>query len=115
MHRRARVEFRRLPHRPARAPGGLQPQGGLHPQSRAQAGGLAPAGVVVMSDAQGAQPPERLSARTKYGWASGDFGFNIFWQALNLLMMPFYTDVLKLAAPLAGTVFLIASLWDGFA
>lgn len=51
----------------------------------------------------------------KLGWASGDFGFNIFWQALNLLMLPFYTDVLGLNAGAAGTVFLIASLWDGFA
>lgn len=65
--------------------------------------------------AEAAHAPERLGARTKFGWAAGDFGFNIFWQALNLLVMPFYTDVLGLAAPLAGTVFLIASLWDGFA
>jgi glycoside/pentoside/hexuronide:cation symporter, GPH family len=57
----------------------------------------------------------KLNAISKIGWASGDFGFNIFWQALNLLMMPFYTDVLGLNAGLAGTVFLIASLWDGFA
>ena len=56
-----------------------------------------------------------LKTSAKLGWASGDFGFNIFWQALNLLMMPFYTDVLGLDSKLAGTVFLIASLWDGFA
>jgi GPH family glycoside/pentoside/hexuronide:cation symporter len=57
----------------------------------------------------------RLPLRRKLGWAVGDFGFNIFWQTLNLLMLPFYTDVLGLDARLAGTVFLIASLWDGFA
>jgi glycoside/pentoside/hexuronide:cation symporter, GPH family len=57
----------------------------------------------------------KLAPRTKFGWAAGDFGFNIFWQALNLLMMPFYTDVLGLDSALAGTVFLFASLWDGFA
>ena len=56
-----------------------------------------------------------LAPKVKLGWAAGDFGFNIFWQALNLLMMPFYTDVLGLDSALAGTVFLIASLWDGFA
>lgn len=56
-----------------------------------------------------------LPLPAKLGWASGDFGFNIFWQALNLLMLPFYTDVLGLEAGLAGTVFLVASLWDGFA
>lgn len=59
--------------------------------------------------------PPRLATGAKLGWAAGDFGFNIFWQALNLLMMPFYTDVLGLDARLAGTVFLLASLWDGFA
>ena len=57
----------------------------------------------------------RIAPRAKFGWAAGDFGFNIFWQALNLLLLPFYTDVLGLDAALAGTVFLVASLWDGFA
>lgn len=57
----------------------------------------------------------RLPLKTKLGWAVGDYGFNIYWQALNLLMMPFYTDVLGLDPRLAGLVFLIASLWDGFA
>ncbi|APE26879.1 MFS transporter [Aurantiacibacter gangjinensis] len=56
-----------------------------------------------------------LARRGMLGWAVGDFGFNIFWQTLNLLLLPFYTDVLGLNAALAGTVFLIASLWDGFA
>jgi glycoside/pentoside/hexuronide:cation symporter, GPH family len=56
-----------------------------------------------------------ITRTAKLGWASGDFGFNIFWQALNLLLLPFYTDVLGLDPRLAGSVFLIASLWDGFA
>lgn len=56
-----------------------------------------------------------ITLKAKLGWASGDFGFNIFWQALNLLLLPFYTDVLGLDPRLAGSVFLIASLWDGFA
>jgi glycoside/pentoside/hexuronide:cation symporter, GPH family len=56
-----------------------------------------------------------LARKGMIGWAAGDFGFNIFWQSLNLLLLPFYTDVLGLDAALAGTVFLIASLWDGFA
>lgn len=56
----------------------------------------------------------KASMTSKLGWAFGDYGFNLYWQALNLLMMPFYTDVLGLEAALAGTVFLVASLWDGF-
>lgn len=56
----------------------------------------------------------KASLKSRLGWAFGDYGFNLYWQALNLLMMPFYTDVLGLEAALAGTVFLLASLWDGF-
>jgi glycoside/pentoside/hexuronide:cation symporter, GPH family len=56
----------------------------------------------------------KATIKAKLGWAFGDYGFNLYWQALNLLMMPFYTDVLGLDAALAGTVFLVASLWDGF-
>lgn len=59
--------------------------------------------------------PGRLSVGRKLGWGVGDFGLNIFWQALNLLMLPFYTDVLGLAPALAGTVFFLASLFDGVA
>ncbi len=62
-----------------------------------------------------AQPLAHAGRRARLGWAVGDFGFNIYWQALNLLMLPFYTDVLGLDARLAGTVFLLASLWDGLA
>jgi GPH family glycoside/pentoside/hexuronide:cation symporter len=58
--------------------------------------------------------PPKTPLSQKMGWSFGDFGFNIYWQALNLLMMPFYTDVLGLSPALAGTVFLLASLWDGF-
>jgi glycoside/pentoside/hexuronide:cation symporter, GPH family len=63
---------------------------------------------------QATPAPGRASMKAKLGWAFGDFGFNIYWQALNLLMMPFYTDVLGLDPLLAGTVFLVASIWDGF-
>ena len=73
-----------------------------------------PAGDIA-PDTSAPMAGARLSARAKLGWAAGDFGFNIFWQTLNLLMLPFYTDVLGLDARLAGTVFLIASLWDGLA
>lgn len=65
--------------------------------------------------AKPAQASGKLSWGAKIGWGVGDFGFNIYWQALNLLMMPFYTDVLGLDPVLAGTVFLLASLFDGFA
>jgi GPH family glycoside/pentoside/hexuronide:cation symporter len=72
------------------------------------------AAIDAAGAASAAASPERASMKSKLGWAFGDFGFNIYWQALNLLMMPFYTDVLGLAPALAGTVFLLASIWDGF-
>jgi glycoside/pentoside/hexuronide:cation symporter, GPH family len=54
-----------------------------------------------------------LPLRRKLGWAVGDYGINLYWQALNILLMPFYTDVLGLDSRLAGTTLLIISLWDG--
>jgi glycoside/pentoside/hexuronide:cation symporter, GPH family len=66
------------------------------------------------SHASQAGEAAKAPMKAKLGWAFGDFGFNLYWQALNLLIMPFYTDVLGLDAALAGTVFLVASLWDGF-
>lgn len=69
----------------------------------------------VLSTGSPSSEPHPNPMSQKLGWAFGDYGFNIFWQALNLLMMPFYTDVLGLEAGLAGLVFLLASLWDGFA
>jgi GPH family glycoside/pentoside/hexuronide:cation symporter len=60
-------------------------------------------------------PSRRLSLAAKLGWGVGDLGLNIFFKALGLLMFPFYTDILGLDARLAGTVILIASLFDGLA
>lgn len=54
-----------------------------------------------------------LPLRRKLGWAVGDYGINLYWQALNLLLLPFYTDVLGLDPRLAGITLLIVSLWDG--
>jgi glycoside/pentoside/hexuronide:cation symporter, GPH family len=61
-----------------------------------------------------AQPPAApLPLARKLGWAVGDYGINLYWQTLNLLLLPFYTDVLGLDSRLAGTVLLLVSLWDG--
>jgi GPH family glycoside/pentoside/hexuronide:cation symporter len=54
-----------------------------------------------------------LPLRRKLGWAVGDYGINLYWQALNILLLPFYTDVLGLDARLAGTTLLIVAFWDG--
>lgn len=50
---------------------------------------------------------------SRAAFAGGDFAFNLFWQGTALFLMYFYTDVLGLAPVLAGTIYLIAMLWDG--
>lgn len=55
-----------------------------------------------------------LSWRGKAGYASGDLGINVFWQAISLFLFFFYTDVMHLSPWWAGFTILIASVWDGF-
>jgi GPH family glycoside/pentoside/hexuronide:cation symporter len=62
---------------------------------------------------QSAAPPAALSARARYGFAIGDFGFNLYWQGLGLFLIYFQTDVLGLPATWAGACYLVASVWDG--
>jgi len=59
----------------------------------------------------GATPP--LPARARFGFAVGDFGFNLYWQGLGLFLIYFQTDVLGIPAAWAGLCYLIASVWDG--
>ncbi|HEX4599341.1 MAG TPA: glycoside-pentoside-hexuronide (GPH):cation symporter, partial [Burkholderiaceae bacterium] len=54
-----------------------------------------------------------LSSRARYGFAVGDFGFNLYWQGLGLFLIYFQTDVLGIPAAWAGACYLIASVWDG--
>ena len=67
-HRRARVELRRLRHRPGRAPSRRQPQGRVHPRPAAQSGGLAPPRAV------GPRPRGRsgLPRVSRCPWCCGD-------------------------------------------
>ena len=48
-------------------------------------------------------------------FAAGDFGFNLFWQSTMLYLLFFYTEALAIPAATAGTIFLVASAWDGIA
>jgi len=54
-----------------------------------------------------------LPARARFGFAVGDFGFNLYWQGLGLFLIYFQTDVLGIPAAWAGLCYLIASVWDG--
>lgn len=59
-----------------------------------------------------AEPPS-LPARARFGFAIGDFGFNLYWQGLGLFLIYFQTDVLGIPASWAGICYFIASVWDG--
>ncbi|MEO6359704.1 MAG: glycoside-pentoside-hexuronide (GPH):cation symporter [Sphingomicrobium sp.] len=48
-------------------------------------------------------------------FAAGDFAFNLFWQSTMLFLLFYYTDALTLPIGVAGTIFLVASVWDGLA
>ena len=52
-----------------------------------------------------------FSSRLGYGIA--DFGQNIIFQATGYYLLFFYTDVFLIDAAFAGSLFLIARIWDG--
>src|SRR3954452_1079009 len=43
---------------------------------------------------------------------AGDFGFNLYWQTASIYLLFFYTDVLRLAPAIAGTIYMAALIWD---
>ena len=48
-------------------------------------------------------------------FGAGDFAFNLYWQVISLYLLFFYIDALHLAPAVAGTVFMIGTVWDGAA
>lgn len=55
---------------------------------------------------------KRLTSKNYIGYGLGDFGFSLFFQGTTLFLLFFYTDILKIDVVQAGTIFLIASIWD---
>jgi Na+/melibiose symporter-like transporter len=47
--------------------------------------------------------------------ASGDYGFNLYWQSLSFFAFYFYTDVLRIAPVIAGLILAAGSAVDGLA
>ncbi|MET3723514.1 MFS transporter [Sphingomonas trueperi] len=60
-------------------------------------------------------PPAPASRAALLLFGAGDFAFNLYWQAVNLYLLFFYIDTLRLAPALAGTLFLVGAAWDGAA
>lgn len=55
---------------------------------------------------------DKVPFSTRIAFGVGDFGFLLVWQGAALFLMYFYTDVLGITPALAGTIYLIAMVWD---
>lgn len=58
---------------------------------------------------------QALGWSARLGYAVGDFGSNLYWQAIALFLYFFYTDVLNIPPAAAGIAFGIASVYDALA
>lgn len=59
--------------------------------------------------------PGRLTMRERLGYGMGDTGFNFLFDMGQLYLLKFMTDVMGLNPAVAGSVFLVAKVWDAFA
>ena len=59
-----------------------------------------------------AKKPGQVPLKARIGFGVGDFGFLLVWQGTALFLMYFYTDVLGISPIMAGTIYMIAMIWD---
>jgi GPH family glycoside/pentoside/hexuronide:cation symporter len=59
--------------------------------------------------------PTVVGKRERIGYALGDTGFNFLFDMGQLYLLIFFTDQLRLNPAVAGSVFLVAKIWDAFA
>lgn len=57
-------------------------------------------------------PTKKLTKGRIVAYGFGDFGFNLFYTGLNLYLLFYYTDVLKIAPATAGLIFMLPVIWD---
>jgi GPH family glycoside/pentoside/hexuronide:cation symporter len=55
---------------------------------------------------------QQLSLRKKLGYGIGDLGGNLFFTMMGFYLLFYFTDVVALAAGLAGTAIMIGKIWD---
>ena len=55
---------------------------------------------------------EKLSVKEKVGYGLGDSAANFIFQTMIILQLSFYTDTFGITAAAAGTLLLVARLWD---
>jgi len=56
----------------------------------------------------------RVTLREKIGYGFGDMASSMFWKIFGMYSLFFYTDVFGITAAAAGTMFLVARIWDSF-
>ncbi len=54
----------------------------------------------------------KITLKEKVGYGFGDMASSMFWKIFGMYSLFFYTDVFKITAVAAGTMFLVARLWD---
>lgn len=55
---------------------------------------------------------QKLSRATKIGYGVGDLGGNLFFTLIGFYLLYYLTDVVGLAAGLAGTALMVGKVWD---
>lgn len=55
---------------------------------------------------------QSIDLKEKIGYGLGDAASSMFWKIFGMYSLFFYTDVFGITAAAAGTMFLIARLWD---
>jgi GPH family glycoside/pentoside/hexuronide:cation symporter len=69
-----------------------------------------PAQAIPVGGPAGGSVP--LSPAGKAGYGIGVYGIFLAWMTTAIALMNFYTEVMGLSAQDAGTIFLLASIWD---
>ncbi|MEZ5041694.1 MAG: MFS transporter [Saprospiraceae bacterium] len=54
----------------------------------------------------------KVTLKEKISYGFGDFASSMFWTLFSMFLLFFYTDVFGITAAAAGTMFLVARLWD---
>lgn len=55
---------------------------------------------------------ETVPLSMKIGYGIGDFGANLLFQCVGLYLLFYFTDILSIGAGLAGTIIMVAKIWD---
>jgi GPH family glycoside/pentoside/hexuronide:cation symporter len=56
----------------------------------------------------------KITLKEKVGYGFGDMASSMFWKIFGMYSLFFYTDVFGITAAAAGTMFLVARVWDSF-